>query len=136
MCSGLKHFLHNNWSEPLVGLNLYYCTKLKRIDNQYSLEKLLIQYAPDLEDLNISEIRNLTFHTLYTLIIELKKLTRLAVYGSFRKRKKTKKKLAESPPRTREDVKYLSELENIIQSGETSLEILDIQDCTLLSGRK
>jgi len=140
-CSGLKYFLDNpkngsaptNWSEPLVGLNLYYCTKLKRKDGSDTLVDLIIDNAPELLDLNLSEIRNLTFHVLYRLATETR-IKRLCVSGSFRRRKT--KKISDSPPRPKGDDEYLSKLESVLVSGETCLKILDIQDCTLLRGLK
>eukprot|EP00492_Amphilonche_elongata_P000813 TRINITY_DN1469_c0_g1_i1.p1 TRINITY_DN1469_c0_g1~~TRINITY_DN1469_c0_g1_i1.p1 ORF type:complete len:144 (-),score=15.42 TRINITY_DN1469_c0_g1_i1:17-448(-) len=79
-CSALKHFLlPDNWSEKLIGLNLYYCTKLKRVD----LAETLCHCATSLSDLNISMIHRLSITGVRSILHNLKQLKRVSVYGSF-----------------------------------------------------
>merc|ERR1719204_2677043 len=80
-CSALKHFLlPDNWSEKLVGLNLYFCTKLKRVD----LADVLCEYAANLTDINLSMIHKLSISGLQRILSSLKQLKRISISGSLK----------------------------------------------------
>jgi len=122
-CSALKHFLlPDNWSEKLVGLNLYFCTKLKRVD----LADTLCQYATDLVDINLSMIHKLSITGLNMIMHNMKQLKRLSIAGSL------KSKYSD------EELNLLEDIEGCIAAENTfeNLMFLDCRQCSLLQKRQ
>lgn len=126
-CSALKHFLlPDNWSDKLVGLNLYYCTKLKRQE----LCELLCTFAPDLIDLNISMLYKLSAVDIQHLLHSLKNLKRLSIQGSL------KLSSSDLPIDNTFESQTLEKLESEIdRKSFGQLLLIDCRNCTLLENR-
>jgi len=122
-CSALKHFLlPDNWSEKLVGLNLYYCTKLKRVD----LADVLCDFATTLTDLNLSMIHKLSITGVQRILLHLTELQRISILGSFKLDQHSEK-----------DLNALEEIEGCIhEKNYGNLTFLDCRKCTLLQDRQ
>jgi len=125
-CSALKHFLlPDNWSEKLVGLNLYYCTKLKRQD----LRELLQTFALDLIDLNISMLHKLFPTDVQYILHALKDLRRISLQGSL-------KAISVDHPDYQLELDTLEKLESEIQQKTfRNLLFIDCRNCSLLETR-
>merc|ERR1719204_573188 len=122
-CSALKHFLlPDNWSEKLVGLNLYYCTKLKRVD----LADVLCDFATTLTDLNLSMIHKLSITGVQRILHRLTELRRISILGSFKLNHHSEQELI-----------ALEEIEGCIhEKNYENLTFLDCRKCTLLQDRE
>jgi len=122
-CSALKHFLlPDNWSEKLVGLNLYFCTKLKRVD----LADVLCEYAVNLTDINLSMIHKLSICGLERILSSLPHLTRISIAGSLKAKQHSD-----------EELKCLENIECSIEEKKyESLIFIDCRRCTLLADRE
>merc|ERR1719204_1787116 len=122
-CSALKHFLlPDNWSEKLVGLNLYYCTKLKRVD----LADVLCDFATTLTDLNLSMIHKLSITGVQRILLHLTELQRISILGSFK-----------LDQHSEQDLNALEEIEGCIhEKNYGNLTFLDCRKCTLLQDRQ
>jgi len=122
-CSALKHFLlPDNWSEKLVGLNLYFCTKLKRVD----LADVLCEYAANLTDINLSMIHKLSISGLQRILSSLKQLKRISISGSLKVEQ-----------HSGDELSSLEEIESSIQEKRyDDLIFIDCRKCTLLQDRE
>lgn len=122
-CSALKHFLlPDNWSEKLVGLNLYFCTKLKRVD----LADVLCEYAVNLTDINLSMIHKLSICGLERILSSLPHLTRISIAGSLKAKQHSD-----------EELQCLADIEcSIAEKKYESLIFIDCRKCTLLADRE
>lgn len=121
-CSALKHFLlPDNWSEKLVRLNLYFCTKLKRAE----VCDILCECSPDLQYLNLSMIHKLSLIGLQKLLLGLRELRQISFVGSFKVGF-----YAEEEMEIWEDIET-----NLRKKFYENLFFIDCRRCTLLNDR-
>jgi len=124
-CNALRHFLDGDgWRENLLGLNIYYCNKVKpRKSEMNLLGDTITEHASFLTDLNLSKINSLPFSILFHILKHLKYLQRIQLHSCL--------KIDSSI--TNEELEFLTLTEELLIT-EKSL-FLDCRNCITLTNR-
>lgn len=127
--TALKRFL----GPAITGLNLYFCTRLKR-RGDCMLGEMLSQIAPNMRDLNVSKINSLSVQTFLSLL-KLKHLERLQIVGSLHSYDSFIEP-SDAPQDSETEIEYLEKIEKkFVEKEFANLLFIDCRECTLLEKR-
>lgn len=117
----------------ITGLNLYFCTRLKR-RGDCMLGEMLSKIAPNMRDLNVSKINSLSVQTFLSLL-RLKNLERLQIVGSLHSHDSFIEP-SDAPQNFETEIDYLDKIEkNFFENEFNNLLFIDCRECTLLEKR-